>query len=161
MSFWGDLAWLWPVEETMRKTARTYANQLALMEEYPDYRFLLCEPPILEYLKTLYPDVYRRVKERTRLEQRLVPAPQQGRLYRDLGLRGLGHRLLIGTHRARALLKPSKAGLFPFSRGPGGGRSGSTGGSTPRPSFRRRWRESGPSKPAGAANTGPPPLRWR
>ena len=24
-----DLAWLWPVEETMRKTARTYANQLA------------------------------------------------------------------------------------------------------------------------------------
>ena len=60
-----DLAWLWPVEETMRKTARTYANQLALMEEYPDYRFLLCEPPILEYLKTLYPDVYRRVKEQT------------------------------------------------------------------------------------------------
>ena len=38
-----------------------------------------------------------------RLEQRLVPAPQQGRLYRDLGLRGLGHRLLIGTHGARAL----------------------------------------------------------
>lgn len=60
-----DLAWLWPVEETMRKTARTYANQLALMEEYPDYRFLLCEPPILEYLKTLYPDVFRRVKEKT------------------------------------------------------------------------------------------------
>ena len=60
-----DLAWLWPVEETMRKTARTYANQLALMEEYPDYRFLLCEPPILEYLKALYPDVYRRVKEKT------------------------------------------------------------------------------------------------
>ena len=31
-----DLAWLWPVEETMRKAARTYANQLALMEEYDD-----------------------------------------------------------------------------------------------------------------------------
>ena len=59
-----DMAWLWPVEETMRKTARTYSNQLALMEEYPDYRFLLCEPPILEYLKELYPHVYRRVKER-------------------------------------------------------------------------------------------------
>lgn len=59
-----DLAWLWPVEETMRKTARTYSNQLALMEEYPEYRFLLCEPPILEYLKALYPDVYRRVKEK-------------------------------------------------------------------------------------------------
>lgn len=60
-----DLAWLWPVEETMRKTARTYSNQLALMEEYPDYRFLLCEPPVLEYLKELYPGVYRRVREKT------------------------------------------------------------------------------------------------
>lgn len=59
-----DLAWLWPVEETVRKTARTYSNQLALMEEYPEYRFLLCEPPILECLKKHYPDVYRRVKER-------------------------------------------------------------------------------------------------
>ena len=58
-----DLAWLWPVEETMRKTARTYSNQLALMEEYEDYHFLLCEPPILEWLKELYPNVYARVRE--------------------------------------------------------------------------------------------------
>ena len=59
-----DLAWLWPVEETMRKSARTYSNQLALMEEYDDYHFLLCEPPILEWLKQLYPNVYGRVRER-------------------------------------------------------------------------------------------------
>ena len=57
-----DLAWLWPEAETLRKTARTYTNQLSLMEEYPDYRFLLCEPPILEYLKQWYPDVFDRVK---------------------------------------------------------------------------------------------------
>ena len=59
-----DLAWLWPVEETMRKSARTYTNQLALMEEYPDYQFLLCEPPILEWLKELYPHVWQRVKDK-------------------------------------------------------------------------------------------------
>ena len=59
-----DLAWLWSVEETMRKSARTYANQLALMEEYEDYRFLLCEPPILEWLRELYPNVWSRVKEK-------------------------------------------------------------------------------------------------
>ena len=59
-----DMAWLWPVEETLRKTARTYSNQLALMEEYEDYRFLLCEPPILETLKKLYPGVYARVREK-------------------------------------------------------------------------------------------------
>jgi len=60
-----DMAWLWPVEETMRKTARTYSNQLALMEEYPDYQFLMCEPPILEYLRKLYPNVYQRVMNKT------------------------------------------------------------------------------------------------
>ena len=61
-----DMSWLWPVEETMRKTARTYSNQLALMEEYDDYLFMLCEPPILEYLKELYPNVYERVLEKVR-----------------------------------------------------------------------------------------------
>lgn len=57
-----DMAWLWPVEETLRKCARTYANQLALMEEYPSYRFLLCEPPIPETLRSLYPGVWERVQ---------------------------------------------------------------------------------------------------
>ncbi|MBR6571994.1 MAG: alpha-mannosidase [Clostridia bacterium] len=60
-----DMAWLWPVEETMRKSARTYTNQLALMDEYGDYSFLMCEPPILEYLKALYPNVYARVMAKT------------------------------------------------------------------------------------------------
>lgn len=61
-----DLAWLWPVEETMRKTARTYSNQLSLMEEYETYPFLLCEPPILQWLKELYPNVYARVLEQVK-----------------------------------------------------------------------------------------------
>ena len=59
-----DLAWLWPVEETQRKTARTYTNQLALMDEYENYQFLLCEPPILEWLKEYYPNVWQRVKDK-------------------------------------------------------------------------------------------------
>ena len=35
-----DTAWLWHIGETVKKCARTYANQLALMEEYPEYRFV-------------------------------------------------------------------------------------------------------------------------
>lgn len=58
-----DLAWLWTNEETKRKSARTYANQVALIKRYPEYCFLLCEPPILENLKNYYPDLYRKVKE--------------------------------------------------------------------------------------------------
>lgn len=59
-----DLAWLWTAEETKRKSARTYANQVALMERYPEYRFLLCSPTVLENLKEYYPDLYKRVQDK-------------------------------------------------------------------------------------------------
>lgn len=59
-----DLAWLWTAEETKRKSARTYSNQLALMERYPEYRFLLCSPTVLENLKEYYPNLYKRVQEK-------------------------------------------------------------------------------------------------
>lgn len=58
-----DLAWLWTQEETKRKSARTYANQVKLMERYPDYKFLLCSPTVLENLKAYYPKLFDRVKE--------------------------------------------------------------------------------------------------
>ncbi len=64
-----DLAWLWPLEETKRKAARTYSNQLALMERYPDYKFLLCSPTVVEYLKLYYPNVFRRVEEKVKAGQ--------------------------------------------------------------------------------------------
>ena len=31
-----DLAWLWPMQETERKTARTFAQQLRLIGKYPN-----------------------------------------------------------------------------------------------------------------------------
>jgi alpha-mannosidase len=34
-----DVAWLWPLQETERKSGRTFSTQLALMGEYPEYRF--------------------------------------------------------------------------------------------------------------------------
>ena len=58
-----DLAWLWPEEETWHKVGRTYANQLALMEEYPEYKFLLCEPKLLDMLRTQHPELWQRVKD--------------------------------------------------------------------------------------------------
>lgn len=64
-----DLAWLWPAEETKRKAARTYSNQVALMERYPDYKFLLCCPTVLEYLKEYYPALFERVREKVEAGQ--------------------------------------------------------------------------------------------
>lgn len=72
-----DLAWLWTQEETKRKSARTYANQVRLMERYPDYKFLLCSPTVLENLKEYYPKLFARVKELAR-EGRFLP---EGGLY--------------------------------------------------------------------------------
>ncbi len=67
-----DLAWLWPMEETYHKSVRTYANQLALMDEYPEYRFLACEPALLDMLAESSPSVYDRVIERVKTGQ-IVP----------------------------------------------------------------------------------------
>ncbi len=64
-----DLAWLWPEEETWHKVGRTYANQLALMEEYPEYKFLLCEPRLLDMLRTQHPELWQRVQEAYRRGQ--------------------------------------------------------------------------------------------
>ena len=64
-----DLAWLWPREETYHKVCRTYATQLALMEEYPGYQWLLVEPALLDMLRDRDGDLWERVKEAARRGQ--------------------------------------------------------------------------------------------
>ncbi|MBO4377836.1 MAG: alpha-mannosidase, partial [Clostridia bacterium] len=57
-----DLAWLWPMAETHRKTARTFAAQLRLIDEYPDYRYLQSQPASYVMCKEHYPKLYERIK---------------------------------------------------------------------------------------------------
>jgi len=58
-----DVAWLWPLAETERKCARTFATQLALMEEYPEYRFLQSQAHLYWMTKNRYPEIYERIKK--------------------------------------------------------------------------------------------------
>lgn len=58
-----DLEWVWTVNETKRKTARTLGNQLELMKEYPEYKYTQSQAWILDNVKNLYPELYERVKE--------------------------------------------------------------------------------------------------
>jgi alpha-mannosidase len=58
-----DVAWLWPLQETERKCARTFGTQLALLNEYPDYLFLQSQPHLYEMVKRRYPALYERIKE--------------------------------------------------------------------------------------------------
>jgi alpha-mannosidase len=58
-----DLAWLWPMQETYRKTARTFAAQLRLIEQYPEYKYLQSQPAAYEMCKKYYPELFERIKE--------------------------------------------------------------------------------------------------
>ncbi|HEX7715100.1 MAG TPA: glycoside hydrolase family 38 C-terminal domain-containing protein, partial [Bacillota bacterium] len=58
-----DLAWLWPLAETVRKGARTFTNQLELLKEYPEYRFLQSTPALYRMMQEHYPALYDRIKE--------------------------------------------------------------------------------------------------
>ena len=59
-----DVAWLWPLRETEAKCTRTFASQLALMDEYPEYRFLQSQPHLYWMMKQKYPDLYARMREK-------------------------------------------------------------------------------------------------
>jgi alpha-mannosidase len=59
-----DLAWLWPIRETIRKCGRTFATALAMLDRYPDYIFGASQPQQYEWVKQHYPSLYARVKQR-------------------------------------------------------------------------------------------------
>ena len=58
-----DLAWLWPMAETHRKTSRTFAAQLRLMEEYPGYKYLQSQPAAYVMCREYYPELYERIRQ--------------------------------------------------------------------------------------------------
>jgi len=58
-----DVAWLWPLAETERKCVRTFASQLALMDQYPEFKFLQSQPHLYWMMQTRYPKLYEQIKE--------------------------------------------------------------------------------------------------
>ena len=57
-----DTGWLWPVRESIRKCARTFASQLRLLEQYPDYIFGASAPQHYAFVKHHYPALYEEIK---------------------------------------------------------------------------------------------------
>ncbi len=58
-----DVAWLWPLAETVRKAARTLSMQIELAGRYPEHKFLHSQPVLYQMVKDHYPALYERVKE--------------------------------------------------------------------------------------------------
>lgn len=57
-----DTAWLWPMRESIRKCARTFSSQVALLERYPDYVFGASQPQLYLFVKDHYPALYEKIK---------------------------------------------------------------------------------------------------
>ena len=57
-----DLAWLWPIRETKRKGARTYATALYNIEKNPNYVFGASQAQLMQWIKEDEPELYERFK---------------------------------------------------------------------------------------------------
>jgi alpha-mannosidase len=64
-----DTAWLWPVRESVRKCARTFATQLGLIDRYPEYVFGASQPQHYQFMKDHHPGIYDRIREAVRRGQ--------------------------------------------------------------------------------------------
>ncbi len=56
-----DTAWLWPLEETVRKCTRTFSTQTSYMDQYPEYRFACSQAYQYWIMKERNPDLYQRM----------------------------------------------------------------------------------------------------
>ncbi len=57
-----DTAWLWPIVETRRKCIRSFANVLALMDRFPNFRFLCSQAQQYAYVEEDAPKLFARIK---------------------------------------------------------------------------------------------------
>ena len=57
-----DTGWLWPVRESIRKCARTFSSQIALLEKYADYVFGASQAQLYAFVKEHYPALYEKIE---------------------------------------------------------------------------------------------------
>ncbi|MCV7191701.1 alpha-mannosidase [Mycolicibacterium brumae] len=67
-----DSAWLWPVRETARKCARTFANVIDLMDRDPEFVFACSSAQQFAWVKENHPDLFARIAEKV-ADGRFVP----------------------------------------------------------------------------------------
>ena len=58
-----DMAWLWPLRETRRKSARTYVRALNTTETNPGYIYGTSQPQQLWWMKQTQPALYARIQD--------------------------------------------------------------------------------------------------
>ena len=59
-----DVAWLWTLGQTRRKSERTFYNVIRLMEQFPDYHFSQSQPQLYQYIKEGQPELFDAITQR-------------------------------------------------------------------------------------------------
>lgn len=64
-----DLAWLWPIRETLRKGERTFATQLLNMQKYPEYYFGASQAQLFDWMKGADKQLYAKICDKVKSGQ--------------------------------------------------------------------------------------------
>jgi len=59
-----DVAWLWTLAQTRRKTERTFHNVIRLMDEFPEFHFVQSQPYLYEVIREDHPKLFSEIKKR-------------------------------------------------------------------------------------------------
>lgn len=57
-----DVAWLWTLGQTRRKSARTFFNVLRLSEQFPDFTFSQSQPQLYDYIRQDFPELFEEIR---------------------------------------------------------------------------------------------------
>ncbi len=58
-----DVAWLWTLAQTREKAQRSFSTVLELMQRYPEYKFMMSQPQLFDYVSKDDPQLYERIKK--------------------------------------------------------------------------------------------------
>ncbi len=61
-----DVAWMWQLEQTRAKAVRSFATEIALMEEYPEHLFSSSQPQLYQFVKEECPELYEKIRQRVK-----------------------------------------------------------------------------------------------
>ena len=64
-----DVAWLWRIQESIRKSARTFMNVTSLMDVYEDMTFGQSQAVLYQMMKDHYPEIFEKIKEKVAANQ--------------------------------------------------------------------------------------------
>ena len=59
-----DTAWLWPLQETVRKCTRTFASAVALMDSVPEFRFSCSQAQQYAWIAEREPELFARITDK-------------------------------------------------------------------------------------------------